>query len=395
MSSLSVDGNNETPHVQEWSSSDVEDDSVVLVSRQSCQKLLPITEESSPAMITGSEGDDGLSSSLGGAEDVCEFGMRCESVSIQERLSAWVRYTKHTQMCLETTDSEVDDAKPANKKLQDSYAVLVRQATNQPAHSIVVQSPLINTVLLNAFTELHCNYMDFNSITVSLEAPFDPVVLCWPSLLDAAEHHPSDEVKSHVKVLIDAVKPALEDSLEVIDVCNRYHAIAHDYLWAIYKPGEILYMDCNATNSDATRLVRIIQTRYTRSKAFEVISESITWSGSEYVLFPVYSTIEFFEGTCDIKSLNVSPLRFHPDKEKIREAMLRQGQKVEKLRGFHFKSYTGRVLGRGLLANYVSFNLNLQAAIFSLMPFLTQILTSRVMNMLCLMPAHTTSPKAR
>lgn len=388
---------------------DLENDPVILVSRKSSRGLKTVLEESSPAVITHDESGSIPATDLGNIDDEFEFGMRCEAATQRDSSTcdrcffSWEKpagspdefdnasvvfeeidtksnkgpeangdakkgseLPKPQVVNGEATDSKADDTKLVTKKNSKSYAVILHNGRENPAsnqtahlHSVIVQSPLIKKVLRNTFGELHHNYMDDDYRGVRLTFPFDPILLCWDKLQDVAVHDPSKEVREHVKLLLDAVRPTLKLPLEAIQICHRYGAIAYQFLWAVYQPGELMYLPSDGFLFEPDQLARITECRYRDYKGgsrFEISSESIEWSGVGFGLVSVNRVIERFQGTCDISSFDEIPLQFHPDKANIKERLLERGRKYEKLRGFHIKSYSGPILEEQTDREYVSFN---------------------------------------
>lgn len=79
-------------------------------------------------------------------------------------------------------------------------------------------------------------------------------------------------------------------------------------------------------------------------EAFQLCLEPIGWTGSTFGRGTEYINVFSFTGTRPIKDLNALPLSFHPDKEKIKEALIERGQKYEALAGYHYKAYEGTAL---------------------------------------------------
>ena len=52
-------------------------------------------------------------------------------------------------------------------------------------------------------------------------------------------------------------------------------------------------------------------------------------------------------GTVKIDSLDVYPIKFHPDEEKFRETIMKRGKKWPSLIGVHHKQYDGIAASKG------------------------------------------------
>ena len=396
---------------------DLESDSVILVSRQSSDGEKTTLE--APLSI---EKESKLPTDGENADDVHEFGMRCEVAIMREQPLAcdccfeWthqptidtsqrgskqphgdretpleefdnvsavfeetgiskekdqtaradikkdLKQPKPQVEHIESTKSKANDTKQATKKRIEKYAILVRKdarhpASDQPIHSIMIQSPLIKKVLRDIFVDNPYNYLDSDSKAVIQTSPFDSLVIHWDKLQHVAEHDQCIEVSNHVKLLMNTVQPTLEEPLQIIKMISQHRAVSFDFLWTIFKPGVNVYLDFDASSFGLDRLARVTDCRYTEATVFEVFSESIVWSTNGFTLSPVSSIIKRYEGTCDIISLVTFPLQFHPEQVNIKENMLERGRCYEKLGGLHFKSYTGEVVHGDIVLENVSPNL--------------------------------------
>ena len=227
------------------------------------------------------------------------------------------------------------------------FAVLIRKRSGHGGesafllHSVVIQSPLIKTVLQKT---LH-GYPGVSALVehLSFDAPFDPLFHRWDALVKAGKDDNSTETREHIKVLHDILEPEFEQPFQTLKECRMHGVITFKSLWVIFKPGELIY----STIDGQECVSRLRETTYQSSwgKAFfELACEAVDWDGSHFGLTTDYIPIYDFKGTCHATSLAAMPLELHPDRLSIKERLTARGRKFEMLRGYHFKAYDGPLI---------------------------------------------------
>ena len=80
---------------------------------------------------------------------------------------------------------------------------------------------------------------------------------------------------------------------------------------------------------------------------FSINARGIDWDGGMFgSRLESISNYEF-EGTVPIASLTAFPFDFHPQKEKLTEALTMRGKLFENFVGYHYQAYKGVALGYG------------------------------------------------
>ena len=118
----------------------------------------------------------------------------------------------------------------------------------------------------------------------------------------------------------------------------KHAYIAHDLLWAIYKPDSILITICPVAN--AWKAVRFVSGKY-GSNAFKLQCRFRDFKEDKLGEASLELQIPAFDGQKPIVDLEYLPLQYHPKALNIRGDLLRRGAKFLALRGIHHKYFSG------------------------------------------------------
>jgi hypothetical protein len=242
----------------------------------------------------------------------------------------------------------------AKDKERSKYAVIVRMELRARArfskdsavqiHSLIVQSPLLRTLLLRVFK----GHPGMNSAEHKLifKRPLIPFVHRWESLLQAAEEERDPDTKSHITLLLDAIKkPELDGTIATRDLCIQRDAITFEQLWMIFEPGAIVI----ATNDRADCAFKIVKPevrKNTQGCWFVLDCVCTDWDGEIYGKADVSLRIPYFTGSEKISELRAIPLDIHPRKDAITEVLLKRAQKFQDLADVKYVRYRGTAIDR-------------------------------------------------
>ena len=235
------------------------------------------------------------------------------------------------------------DAKKFTYELYGGSAILLRERKGHRGedafvlHSVLVQSPLIRQVLSRILA--HYPGLHVDSKTVLFEAPFQPLFHHWDDIQQAAKDETRTETRNHLKVLIKALEPNFNSIQESVDDCRNFGKIEYERLWAILKPGSLLY----TMHHERDSIVRL-QSVTKGKEQYELIYEYVDWEGDDFSFFTEIAYIIKYKGTIAIKDLQLTPLDLHPEKLTLQEKMINRGRVFERLQGYHFKSFSGSAL---------------------------------------------------
>lgn len=201
--------------------------------------------------------------------------------------------------------------------------------------SIIVNSPAVKKVLEQVFAK-------YPGVTCSLDrlvfdAPFKPFVHRWSEFKAAIENEKNESTKAHLELLHELLREELKDTIKALEDFILNGVTTFDILWAIFQPECTVYSrtgglpNCQSFYSGAYGEGQC-------GKYFQLTLEPIGWNGSEFKRGAEYTNIYDFQGTKPIKELSACPLHLHPEKEKIRETLVKRGKKYEKFAGYHYKA---------------------------------------------------------
>ena len=272
-----------------------------------------------------------------------EAGMSCEAKSLYEG-------PKKCICCINwvgKTAEEIEEAKELTRNPHGGSALLIRKRNGHGGeepfvlHSIVIQSPLIKEALQKVLEGYPGVMPELDDL--SFDAPFEPLFHRWDELTQAARDETSTETRKHLKILCETLEPEFEKSRKTLRECRMHGVITFESLWVIFKPGDLIYSNVDGQEC-VTRLKEVSYDIAPLGRSFfELQCENIDWDGYYFGHGVVDIPINVFKGTASTTYLSAMPLDLHPDRLAIKERLTARGEKFEKLRGYHFKSYNGAV----------------------------------------------------
>lgn len=140
-----------------------------------------------------------------------------------------------------------------SKQLYAAWAVVARTRRHGLSHDgewqvsdITVQS----SVLKDFLDEVLIGYPGVFVRTEHLEfkAPFQPFLHRWDDFLKL-EEEASEETQHSIKLLRDVVEPELSKHIKAAEECREHGYISYENLWTIFKPGTLVYWNCEGVES--------------------------------------------------------------------------------------------------------------------------------------------------
>lgn len=241
-----------------------------------------------------------------------------------------------------------DAAEAAENEETEKYAFIARKTKcfsgrkKFDTHSIIVNSPAVKKVLGKVFFK-------YPGVTCTLDrlvfhAPFQPFVHRWSEFLEAIKNEEDEKTKIHLELLHKLLREELKDTIKALEDYIVHGVTTFEHLWAIFQPGCTVY----TRQGGLPTALSFYSGEYGSGqcgKYFQLVTEPIGWSGTAFGRGCEYVCIYAFTGTRPIKDLNALPLHFHPEKEKIRETLVRRGKKYEELAGYHYKAWVKLNIG--------------------------------------------------
>jgi hypothetical protein len=297
-------------------------------------------------------------------------GMKPESLNLYQGHSA-------CSCCINWIEEFPDDLKESIEAAEGTqkYALLLRNRkshkknSTQPLEldSIVVHSPLIKKILDE---KVFKGYPGITSMLDKLEfsAPFAPFLHRWVEFKRAFEDEQDDAAKQHLKLMcdnnnFDLLGTASADTTQLrcnlprhpkrirdgrrhaVERCHysqvgqkkpiipQYPAYGHSLLWAIFKPGDMLYVP----EAESLYQLKPDGLEYDQEDKFNLNLEFVSWNGEHLGYDSTSTKIPKVSGTRKIRDLPIYPIALDGNQDDIRLTCRNRGEKFVALRGAHAK----------------------------------------------------------
>jgi hypothetical protein len=151
---------------------------------------------------------------------------------------------------------------------------------------------------------------------------------------------------STASLLVSTISTDYRTTIAKMNRLTQHNEITFDMLYAILVPRTLLVASCAVTGRP--RLFKL--TSFTRTVAgamssYQLTCESVDLMNQQDTVtvgrVHTLITIKHFKGTVRIDTLDVFPLKYHPDEEGLREMLMKRGRKWADLIGVHHKQYNG------------------------------------------------------
>ncbi|KAJ5778082.1 hypothetical protein N7520_001328 [Penicillium odoratum] len=231
---------------------------------------------------------------------------------------------------------------PAEDEESAQYALIVRNAKcydgrkSLSVHSVIVQSEPLKKFLGKVLE----NYPGVTTTLERLEfhTPFKPLVHRWEQLVQLREEEQDPMTKTHVDLLYKVFEEELRDVIARRKDMIRNGVITHTLVWTIFEPGNEII----ATSGGRTRAFKFHDDAIDcRTKAWIITGQYVDFDGEDFGYREEDFKIFPFVGTASITSLAVFPLKYHADKDSIRESLIARGKLWEEHKGYKYKAYEG------------------------------------------------------
>lgn len=167
-----------------------------------------------------------------------------------------------------------------------------------------------------------------------------------------AEKKQKSEREAHilasVNLLLSTIATDYRTTLATIDRMKALGEIKFDLLYALLVPRSIFVANCAITGKPRLfKLMSVLRTNVDGKSAYQLYCESfdlvdrVTQGAAGVGKVQTTILIHSFKGTMKIQDLDVYPLKYHPEPEKLRAALLQRGKKWMGLIGVHHMQYSG------------------------------------------------------
>ncbi|KAL2161770.1 hypothetical protein VTH06DRAFT_7554 [Thermothelomyces fergusii] len=198
--------------------------------------------------------------------------------------------------------------------------------------SFEINCPRMQAFLSEALADYPDLDMDENGW--SFAPPYTPLVHRWQRIQELYKALEDPDKKGAVDKLMEFLNPRIAPSVANLAMLRETGMIAHDMIWQIFPPGEIVVR--NVEGVDA--LYRVVTCGQSGNAKLAV--EYVDWDGERCGLRETKGLhIPWYAGVRRITSLSVYPLSYADDPEQIKEAASARGRRFQQLRGYRFLYY--------------------------------------------------------
>ena len=155
-------------------------------------------------------------------------------------------------------------------------------------------------------------------------------------------------VLSCVNILLSTLSTDYCGTIATIKRLTSHNEITFNLLYALFVPRSLLVARCAVTGLPRLfKLVSFTKAAIDGRSAYHLVCESV-----DLVDRPVSHTVgvgrvqttillKYFKGTAKIDSLDAFPIQYHTDEAKLRESVIKRGNKWVSLIGVHHMQYDG------------------------------------------------------
>lgn len=236
------------------------------------------------------------------------------------------------------------------KKPFAEYALVAKQVFNEKdklEKTIVdINSPHLLSCLRDVVEYYPAEPLQFSE-GVSFDSPFKLLNHHTDALIKWGEEATELDAKDHVCLLLDFLENEAGDKGREVKRLNKAGLITFDLLWAIFKPGDLLY----TREYGHERLYRLAKTGYGDScsssgKFFELTCEYTNCDGSRVgtsnVNLKIWEKEEFVGiSPSKITALSLFPLGYLGNQKGLQEGLVKRGNRYLEIRGTQTFNYDG------------------------------------------------------
>jgi len=149
--------------------------------------------------------------------------------------------------------------------------------------------------------------------------------------------------KEHFDLLIEHIKTTYASTTHSLFSLQESKEITYDLLWALFKPGELVYTTCLGSKKPRCVIYDSAEEKKTKS-GFEYFYMECRYLDFDSKVFGEASTniiIPRFCGTKRVNTLEAFPLKYHSNESAVRANLLECGRKFVSLRGAHHRHCCG------------------------------------------------------
>jgi hypothetical protein len=214
-----------------------------------------------------------------------------------------------------------------------------------------IKSPYVKAAL----QKLVIDYPGLNPHTNKLVIRYPPKCLFHyrQELREYAQQLQQDIARQHLSFCLIYAQNALKN--EMITYCNLMESqlippgLDFPNLWMAFRPGDFIYMRTHYVH----RVLKLIS--MSQKDCGQCPGHCIHWSWDLFAYHIDYDGRDFgrvtkefhispYSGYKPLSELDIFPLKYHPDYEKVRQSVIERGKKFISLQGVQHRQYHGIAL---------------------------------------------------
>ncbi|KAI8309739.1 hypothetical protein K4K61_001381 [Colletotrichum sp. SAR11_59] len=202
-------------------------------------------------------------------------------------------------------------------------------------HSIDIRHAATRKVLIDIFKPYDGIVHDLKYL--AFLAPFHQFFWRWEAFEKAIADEEDEQVKKILTILRSIVKRELAGAFAVSKELISHGMITYEYLWTLFAPGELVYLNCRF---DGDRFF-VLQgyTNNTDPSKVELWLNYVNCNGDDFGVAVQSECIPRFRGTRPINSLRLYPAKYHDEFHGLQKRLIERGRKFASLIGKHYKAY--------------------------------------------------------
>ncbi|RYP12448.1 hypothetical protein DL765_007347 [Monosporascus sp. GIB2] len=219
-----------------------------------------------------------------------------------------------------------------------SVATFVFHFDRQKNHydtEIKIESEAVRSILQERLKQ-YPGYHWMNP-SLSIFAPFQPLIHNWDTLTNFAKMEPKDEGRVGLTEILNAVRVSKEVKEYFETRESEDNSVGFDFLWTIFPPGEFILLPASFMKQNQVFIVREVSRReedYGERKYMAITCWAYDWDGQrrKFNRVAVELKIEFYKGKRLITSLPCYPLKCYTGSVvDLRQSLIKRGERFREL----------------------------------------------------------------
>lgn len=257
--------------------------------------------------------------------------------------------------------SPKEEAEETPKAQKEEHAFLLRKNVDLSGPGQGGELEILSLDLWSMLQELLSQYPYhlFSNNPAMIESPYEPFILNWDSLEDAAkgssEGKNDTQARADLKDLLTTLSNGSGDAkLDKYFKARKSHieqkSVTFETLWTLFTPGALVY---GRPFLEQDQLF-IVQDNWKpwpdpSAKTWYLQCWTYDWDGKQFRRLPLRVDIERFEGQMPINSLPFYPLDYHMEREDLIKRLKARGATYKRVcttkEGSRMFEYKGDVVG--------------------------------------------------